>query len=229
MLNDYETRLVDIVSIIKKQKFDVVFFQEMTRKAIAKISTLTGMKYITRYGNAIITSLPIISSEFYHLESYRGAIKITLQYNEHSLVFMVTHLDHLKESNRLRQFHKLSPQLYDVDFLIGDMNAIYKADYSKTQFAKIDDNRRAVNLEPAYTELIDKLLEYGFKINEFIEPICPYGTRIDYIFYKNQKLKDIKIKKKTDLLIDTISDNTSDHKMLIMELKIKNINTSTGD
>jgi hypothetical protein len=76
MLNEYKSRLVDIVSIIKNQKFDIFFFQEMTQKAIAKISVLTGMTHIARFGNDMITSLPIINSEFYHLESHRGALKV---------------------------------------------------------------------------------------------------------------------------------------------------------
>jgi hypothetical protein len=61
---------------------------------------------------------------------------------------------------------------------------IYKVDYSKTRFSQIDSNRRTVGLEPTYTDLVDNVLENDFKINELIEPTCPYGTRIDYIFYK---------------------------------------------
>lgn len=217
ILQYYEERLNKIVKLILDNEIDIICFQEITRQAIERIARDTNMKYVFRFGNAVMTKLPFLESKFIGLFSYRGAIKVKIQYEDIVLNIIATHLDHLNEDTRMKQLEKLKPQLENADFLIGDMNALYQYDYSKKKRKKINENRLNAKLEKYRHEVVDLILNNGFKINDFIEPTCPYGTRVDYIFVNDNLNKKRKFKQNHEV-IDTIQDDITDHNMLILEL-----------
>ena len=218
ILQYYEERLNQIVKLILDNEVDIICFQEMTRLAIERIARDTQMKYVFRYGNAIMTKLPFIDTRYIGLFSYRGAIKAKIQYEDIVLNIVATHLDHLSEDVRIKQIEKLKPQLENADFLIGDMNALCQYDYGKNKTKKINESRLNAKLEKFRCEVVDLILNDGFKINDFICPTCPYGTRVDYIFIKEDKLNKKRKFKQSHEVIDTIENGTTDHNMLIVEL-----------
>jgi endonuclease/exonuclease/phosphatase family metal-dependent hydrolase len=221
MIQSYEDRINDIIKLINENNIDIMCFQEMTRKGIKVISDKTNMKYIYSFGNAILTKLPIIEHKFIGLNNYRGAILAKIICNKKEVNILATHLDHLKEDIRMKQITKLYPYFKDTDFLIGDLNSLNIKDYSKNRYNCINKLRIKIGLEAFKHEVIDFILSNEFKINNYISMTCPHETRVDYIFYKNKKLTDLKLNHYQHSVIDTINNNISDHNMLIMEMSYK--------
>ena len=222
LLQVYEDRINDIVKLIIDNDIDIICFQEMTKSAIQTIARDTNMTYIFRYGNGIISKLPIVEYKLIGLTGYRGAIKAKILLSKKNTVTItVTHLDHLKENTRMLQIEKICPYFEHVDFLIGDMNALYSDDYSKRKKERINSRRITSKLEQYDDKVTSFILSKKFSINKFICPTCPYGTRVDYIFFKQQTLDEMGLSDISHEVVDTIETQVSDHNMLIMDMKSK--------
>lgn len=220
LLQVYEERLNDIVKLIIDNDIDIMCFQEMTKSAIQAIARDTGMTYIFRFGNGIVTRLPILEYKLIGLSGYRGAIKAKIKISKkRSVNIIVTHLDHLKESTRMFQIQKLQPHFENAHFLIGDMNALNGNDYGKRAKEGINSRRLKAKLEKYNDEVVSFILSEQFNVNKFICPTCPYGTRVDYIFFKQKILDDMCLSDVKHEVIDTINTDVSDHNMLIMDMK----------
>lgn len=214
-----EERLDDIIRLIDEHKLDIVCFQEMTRNGHKQMIQKTGMNGIYWFGNLLISKLTILESKNIKLPKFRGALMVTLEDNDKNRIkVMLTHLDHLFESNRMAQFDVFKRYLNDIDFLIGDFNSVYRNDYSKSKAKQLNKAKILANKEEFKYSLIDAIMGENFMINPFILQTCPYGTRIDYIFFKGNFMKKNKINNKIDKVIDTIATNISDHNMIITKM-----------
>lgn len=219
-LEPYEDRCNDIVQLIKDNQIDIMCFQEMTRAGLQKLNEDIKWNDMFWFGNAILTKLKILNSTNISLPKFRGGLKLTLiNENNEKIIVMLTHLDHLHEDNRISQLRELNPYLQNVDFLIGDFNSLNPEDYSKNGYEKINKQRLAARLERARNEVIDMIKSFDFNINPFISPTCPYGTRVDYIFYKRSFMGRYKIKEKIDEVIDTTISDISDHNLITAKME----------
>ncbi|CAF3022436.1 unnamed protein product [Rotaria sp. Silwood2] len=132
----------------------------------------------------------------------RGGTRAMLQFNlggNHPFVenrrFAVTHLDHINEDDRIVQMTSFAPHHKNVSILMGDMNAVTREDYSDDYYQHIVfDKRKEARWElPRFdlTRLIttsfgfqDAFRQANPELKDEQVATCPYGTRIDYIFWR---------------------------------------------
>ena len=201
----------ELTSILLSLNLDVLALEEAANneewrllcKNLALTHTLFGASHGTSYGNAIASRHPIIES--FNQKSKtdaKGGLRSMLRCTfggDHPFVrnrrFAVTHLDHINEDDRLRQIKEFSPLNNDINILIGDMNALTENDYSDAYFLNVVAGKRKKSFwEYPRFELIKLLTNtWGFQdafrhanpeLKDESVATCPYGTRIDYIFFR---------------------------------------------
>ncbi|CAF4923180.1 unnamed protein product, partial [Rotaria sp. Silwood1] len=109
--------------------------------------------------------------------------------------FAVTHLDHTNEDDRIVQMTSFAPHRKNINILMGDMNAVTHEDYSDNYYQQIVFSKR----KQARWELprfdLTRLITTSFAFQDAFRQAnpelkdeqvatCPYGTRIDYIFWR---------------------------------------------
>ncbi len=157
------------------------------------------------FGNALMSRLPILSSEVRHYRAKdmlrRSCLKTTLQYGEQPIDVYVTHLSHLPAPNpiRLAQMQELMVWLYQSRnpwILIGDFNA--RPDSQEVQLL------RSV-AHPIFQQQPTLLQAPSF-------PATNPRERIDYIFFS----ADFQLHHQS--LPETGA--TSDHRPILTELSL---------
>lgn len=202
----------DLANLLKPFDFDLIALEEACegphlskfQQHLSLQHVIFGRSYTSYDGNAVISRYPFSQHENY-LSNHRARggnrsiLRFQLQSDDHSFVhnrnFAVTHLDHLNEDDRLAQMVTFAPLQMNTHILMGDMNAITREDYTDQYFKEtVYGKRKQTGWElPRFdlTHLITKT--YGFR-DAFREmnsnakdqdaATCPYGTRIDYIFFR---------------------------------------------
>lgn len=215
-----EDRYSKIIHIFNQHQFDIICLQEVTKNTYIyivediqkKLNFQDFYHCLYRFGVLILSKHPYrpSSTRLIPIGGHRGAILTEIILNHEIITITATHLDHLDEDIRIKQIEILKPHLLTTDFFIGDMNAINLEDYSHGQHININKSRAIAGLPLARNDTIDTILKCGFQINKFIQPTCPYQTRVDYIFRrpKNQGI---------DSVIDTITPKLSDHNLIIYQ------------
>jgi endonuclease/exonuclease/phosphatase family metal-dependent hydrolase len=180
-----------------------------------------GVAFGKNFGNAILSKYQIEEAENYKLqvEIYETRSVIILKTPFFHL--SVTHLDHISEDVRLKQYEQIYQHL---DFKIsnifmGDFNALRVKDYSNEKWKNIEKVRKEKNWELPQTELIQNVekdfLDVWSTCEKEILPTCRFDTRIDYIFVSKKNNFEIEEFKRI------FNDEISDHHPLFMKFSIK--------
>ncbi|CAF3342439.1 unnamed protein product [Rotaria socialis] len=199
----------ELVSILAPYNLDVLAVQEVINdddwilmcNDLSLTHTVFGASHGTRYGNAIGSSHPIL--DYFNqkiMTSGKGGDRAMLRCRlggDHPFVqnrtFAVTHLDHLDEDERLKQINAFSPLSYNINILLGDMNALTRDDYSDTYFHEnVVGKREKIRWEPPRFELTKQVVDTWCYQDAFRQinltlkdeniTTCAHNTRIDYIF-----------------------------------------------
>lgn len=132
----------------------------------------------------------------------------------------VTHLDHVDEDRRLKQLAQIRRDLTSSPPLIilGDLNALYEADYNAAHFARIAASRRAALIEPPRVDLMRSLTQAYQVFPEQFKPTCPYGTRVDYALLSRAGLASSQWVVSHAEITDIVA---SDHAAVVVDLRKK--------
>jgi len=148
------------------------------------------------FGNGLLTrTLPIDHQEAIELPRAatgepRSAVRAEVRAAWGTLRVIGTHLEHLREEDRLAQVRHLHDRAdLTRSVLLGDLNSLHGADYAPRRWAEIERARERAGLTPAATAVTGFLFD-GLGLHDAhaarsegatFAPTCPYGTRIDYI------------------------------------------------
>ena len=233
-----QSNVEQLASILASLKLDLIAIEEAARgthlRALQEHLSLPysifGSSYTSTHGNAVLSRYPF-ASEDNHTSDHRcrGGTRAMLNFlldSDHPFVqnrhFAVTHLDHLDESDRVVQMTSFAPHRRNTNILLGDMNAITREDYSDDYLERIvRGKRQAARLESPRFELTRLLTNsFGFQdafrqanhqLKDERVATCPYGTRIDYIFFR--PLTDDQWKLKDCSIVDT--QRVTDHQAVM--------------
>ena len=155
------------------------------------------------YGNGLLYStekFTLVESKNYIIGSNNGknkrsAFRVVLRHNQtqRSIVLYVTHLDHISEQNRIKQW-KAFTDVCDINgdckrkyVVLGDLNALTQTDYSLQRNLEITAHRRSQKFEDPSSELTDLISNQGYfdAMQHFgtIGPTSRFDTRVDYILF----------------------------------------------
>lgn len=207
---NFNTKKIDyisIVNLINKYNPDIIGLNEMYYGQTNIIAKKLGYNYhfgkstniyILPYGNSIISRYPIISTKIIKIPGNsiekRSILEAKIEVDKNIFTIYITHLG-----------LTISEQKNGIDTLLK---------YVKNESSIImgDFNTENISiLKPIKDKFIDS--EIKFKNKLYSWPSNSPNKKIDYIFTS----KDINIVKST--ILDEI---ISDHKPLIIEIKIKN-------
>ncbi|CAF1458977.1 unnamed protein product [Rotaria sordida] len=200
-----------LASILAPLELDLIAVEEATNDNNWRIfqdhlslpySTF-GPSYGSTRGNAILSRHPIAySTNVISDHRCRGGTRAMLHFSldgNHPFVqnrtFAITHLDHINEDDRIVQMTSFAPHRNNINILMGDMNAVTREDYSDDYYQQIVfDKRKQAGWELPQFDLIrlittsfafqDAFRQANPKLKDEQTATCPYGTRIDYIFFR---------------------------------------------
>lgn len=240
----------ELALILAPYNLDVLTAQEVINnndwvllcKELSLTYTTFGASHGSRYGNAVGSRHPILSySNQKIVTRSKGGDRAMLRFHlggEHPFVtnrnFAVTHLDHLDEDERMRQIYGFSPLLYNINILVGDMNALTKDDYSDEYFyEKVIQPRERARWETPKFELTEQLVDtwrYEDALKRMNPALkdeniatCSYGTRIDYIYLRSLPNDDWILAE--CFIVDT--QNATDHYAVLATFKQQSDKFST--
>lgn len=237
----YLKNTTNVGNLLRDNKIDVCGMQEVAgqqslNKLTNEFTNFTGVfdGCYKSYGNGLVynhTKFEFVSKKCIILReegSKKTAFNVVLYHIEsnRSYNFFVTHLDHVSEKQRLKEWNtflqKASTHFaLGVTFLLGDFNALKRTDYSDQEWRAITDVRINNRWEKPETDLIDQIERDGFidlwgKFGT-PKPTSRFNTRIDYIF--SYESKDLDNNRNTTVnAIDRILTNTSDHMLVLCDL-----------
>lgn len=159
------------------------------------------------FGVGLLSKFPIISRKKVTLSDERPLLICELEPSKNSQSFFVcvTHLDHISEETRLQQMEEIQENIRQIipdnksHILVGDLNSLYKNDYSQSKWDEINNIREEGLWESAKTQLTSYLFNGGkknwFKYQDSLHfsdgnqmlSTCRFDTRIDYILLHNPK------------------------------------------
>lgn len=202
----------DLAHLLKPFDLDLIALEEAYQgnslntfqQHLSLQHVIFGRSYTSAEGNAVISRYPFSQHENYISTHHarggdRSILRFQLESDDHSFVhnrkFAVTHLDHMNEDDRLAQMTTFAPHEIDTNILMGDMNAVTREDYSDRYYKDIVyGKRKKTGWELPRFDLIRLITNsYGFRdafremnptANDQHVATCPYGTRIDYIFFR---------------------------------------------
>ena len=164
-------------------------------------------------------------------EETRNAIRIILKecLGIPKMAIYVVHLEDRNEEKRVNQVKKLQEWIDSSEgklphIIVGDFNALTRADYTDEYFAKIDSTRKKYKVEDASFEVTDILKSNYIDIFKVCHSnvkdvdlaTSHYGTRVDYIWLS----KDFSELVNTDLFIGS-QETASDHKPITVIINRK--------
>lgn len=229
-LKEKSKRFQVIKDLIVNNQIDVIGFQEITFQALERLAKELKMYYVYGregyQGNGILSKYKMKEDKMITMKVDsskkalpRNCIYIKIDSPIGEIGIANTHLDHLFEDIRYQQYQVIQKELLEnnqVDFLVGDFNTQYFQDYTQDELVRIQESRKKAKLEVADDKTVREILSDNFQINDFIGKTCPYNTRVDYIFYK-EDFSHEKYRLKHSL-IECLSDYTSDHNMILLEI-----------
>jgi endonuclease/exonuclease/phosphatase family metal-dependent hydrolase len=209
-----------IAKVIREAEPEIVALQEVDRKTqrskgidIAKeLATLTGMDFVFaesirfqggQYGNAVLTNLPIQSSQTIPIPEKvsvekRSLLSVVLLWQGKPIQVLSTHLCHREEANRLaaaKLISTMNPKLDSPSFLLGDLNALPES------------------------EPLRVLAEAGWQKPsqkpQFTVPVDTPTRQIDYVLFLAEDELAIKVKE-----VRVLEEKTaSDHRPILVVLE----------
>jgi exonuclease III len=205
----YNSNISDLITILEPLHLDLIAVQEIQNndkwekfcKRLSLPYSIYGLSEENYFGNGISSHYPIQSynnqrSTHFYLGGTRSLLQCSLD-GDHPFIqnrlFGVTHLDHLKEENRLEQIKEFNPYKQNIDILMGDMNALTRDDYSDHYLnKKIIGKREESDWEKSFFDLTKLITdEWGYQdafrsfnpqLKDEQVGTCNHGTRIDYIY-----------------------------------------------
>eukprot|EP01116_Phalansterium_solitarium_P016414 TRINITY_DN3817_c0_g4_i2.p1 TRINITY_DN3817_c0_g4~~TRINITY_DN3817_c0_g4_i2.p1 ORF type:complete len:294 (+),score=67.56 TRINITY_DN3817_c0_g4_i2:52-933(+) len=231
---------IGVAALINELALDVIAFEEAcdTPCTYGPESTETRLEYVSRetamehvyadacgfLGNALLSKHPIVSSEIHPLrcaqEETRVLLECVLDVGGVALPVYVLHVDNAREPLRIKQ---LEIALNAIDHsrphvLMGDFNALKRADYTGARWQEITDRRRRNGWELPATGFIELLESRGY-VDCCAErgtdlKTCWAGTRIDYIYCSS----DLGAAVKSHRILSDVT--LSDHSPVVVELEI---------
>ena len=183
------------------------------------------------WGNALLTrTLPVERSATVELPpsslgETRSAAVADLRSNGEQVRMVATHLDHLDESDRIRQLQHLAESTDLAEcVLMGDLNALTRADYGAPRWEELGVQRLKAGVSPARTELTDWLREHlAMEDAHDARPegapliaTCPYGTRVDYVLVG--PLCPVTAAPGTYRVLDAMTGGLTDHDSVTVDL-----------
>ncbi len=207
---NYEMKdnLSDIQSLIRS--YDIIALQEVYDTKKLHIIT-QGYNYSYNKGLLLMTKYPIqLISNKLNKESFTSLI---IHLPLHKPIFVTNvHLNYKDENIRNQEIDEILDKIntYSDEYqsiLLGDFNALTKADYSPKEWADIYKIRKYGQWELPVHELSDKLNIEWYDCGKNDKHItCRYNTRIDYIYTKNMNIISYNV-------LDTIP-SISDHNLV---------------
>lgn len=174
-------------------------------------------------GNGVVLvnkSIAMVEWSYTMLDNDRNVLKILIEFQGKRVWVLCTHLDHQSEERRMRQTQKLIQELPKDEIpllLVGDFNALNRADYTADEWLDMDRERRVRGWELCASDVVPYLKEVA-KLKDLCgaNPIrgSRFATRIDYIFGRN--VNDIVT---TDFQIPDCSDY-SDHENICICIRL---------
>ena len=188
------------------------------------------------WGNALLSrTLPMTTSGAVNLPSaghgaLRSAAVATLETEAGMLEAVATHLDHLSERSRLRQVRHLAHGAgLDLTrgLLLGDLNALTRADYDSARWEQVGAERRSAGLSPPSAELTGWLaaelsLEDAHDARPegaAFAPTCPYGTRVDYVLAGPRC--PLRARRDSYRVLGAMERGITDHDAVVVELEAR--------
>ena len=235
----------DLANLLRSLDLDLVAVEEANNSESLEIfrqhlslgHVIFGKSYAPSEGNAIISRYPFRHHEHYMSDhrcggGMRSILRFQLEGDHPFLLnrnFAVTHLDHLSEDDRLAQMSTFASHRTNTNILMGDMNAITREDYSDQYYKEIVyGKRKETRWELPRFDLVHSITNtYGFRdafremnpdAKDELVATCPYGTRIDYIFYR--PIVDDSWTLQQCSLVDTL--RYTDHKAVLAEFQTQN-------
>ncbi len=174
----------------------------LTQPALRSYKGLFDNTYKT-YGNGLVyctNKFTFVESKNHIIGSTNGrnkrsAFRVVLKHIETAklMIVYVIHLDHLSESNRIKQFKAFNEVCnangdYKRKYVVlGDLNALTQTDYTVQRDMEITIQRRHNKIEDPSSELTDLISNQGFfdAAQHFGTPqsTSRFNTRIDYILF----------------------------------------------
>lgn len=218
-----------VVSLLRDNDVDVCGLQECPGKwkldALVRDTSYRSVFLgpYHSYGPGLVyrrDKFTLVESKLHMLKDGRNkksALEVTLRDNGVGGVtsFVVTHLDHKTEDQRLLEVEqllrcKLPPQ----HVLLADLNSLKRIDYTDEAWKAITDVRRSNGWELPSTSVIERLLnEAGYVDTVPVSgPTCHFNTRVDYILLSSG-MKATATPHKAN-----VQENQSDHTIVVITL-----------
>lgn len=232
----------DLASLLEPHKIDLLAIEEARNdeslKAFQEKLSLTnvifGRSYTSSDGNAVLSRYAFAEhhnqiSDHHCRGGTRAMIQFQLQ-GDHPFIqnrkFAVTHLDHINEDDRVVQMTTFGPHRHNIHVLMGDMNAVTREDYSDRYYQDVVYQKRQqarwelprFNLTRMITDSYgyrDAFREANPQLKDEQVATCPYGTRIDYIFYRPIEHDHWSVRQ--CVLLDTL--RFTDHRAVLAEFE----------
>lgn len=201
--------------------------------SVAKMAKTLGLASVGggswSHANTVMTALPILANGERSIGRGRGGPRsvagVLLNTPVGEVSFNSTHLDHLTEVDRIKQFRALS-KLFDGKqaIVMGDFNAIRFSDYSSTRLREIAEEREENEIEELTEELMRLVDATGWvdlglkffgrrKMPRKFASTNAHGTRIDYIFATPELAPKISVRS-----FDVVDSGASDHSLVIADI-----------
>lgn len=188
--------------------------------------------YAPYWGNGLLTrTLELESSGTIDLPrattgELRSAVEVEVRAPWGPLRVLGTHLEHLREEDRLRQLRHLHGRAdLESAVLLGDLNSLRRSDYTAERWEEIAEQRARTRLTAPAIEVTSALFEELQLIDahdarvpgEPLAPTCPYGTRIDYICIG--RASGARPTPGSYRVLDAMGPGLTDHDAVLVELE----------
>jgi endonuclease/exonuclease/phosphatase family metal-dependent hydrolase len=227
-----------LAALLDRSGAEVIALTECRKDAAEQFARRLGCAGLVHalapfWGNALLTrTLPVLAARSVQLPPSRfgeprSAAVARLGVGDGSALFAATHLDHTAEADRLAQLrHLFEEERLDSTacVLMGDLNALTRADYDEDAWARVASARELAGLPPPVHDLTDWLRgELRFQdahdarpAGAAFAPTCPYGTRVDYVLLgEHCPLRPVE---GTYRVLDAIGPGLTDHDAVSVEL-----------
>ena len=214
-----------LITWLAKQDADILCLQECARSVVPWLQHhLDGIweavyAPATHHGNAILSRLPFRESRCLILATsgsreVRSAVDAIISLPAGALRVCCTHFDHVREDCRLAQWEALSVETSGIagGVLCGDLNALWRADYTDAEWARIAAERSASHWEPPRSRLMGAIFGAGFIDAAVVPaPTSRFNTRIDYIL----AAVDCPWRLTTTTTLPALDDGVTDHNGIV--------------
>ena len=165
-----------------------------------------------------------------------------------SFRFFATHLNHLRESTRVKQVRKLRAAVGKMGgpcLIAGDFNSLRMADYGQRERDAIVRSRERGRVEEARGEVmaeidaagwidLARLYDAGNSLADYAANLAspiprslsvttPYGTRVDYAFATRDLAEAVEVRR-----FEVAECDASDHRPILLEIQPKSATRRSG-